>query len=353
MVTIRAAYKSARRKANPVLSSLKRLLKRFEMKLWMIIVIILVGVGVAFSALTLPGYMRDIHAARERLRSLGSKVIDTACGPIEYATIGEGSPVLVVHGVVGGYDQGLTVARANVGEGFRIIAPSRFGYQGTPVPSDTTPAAQADAHACLLDALNIHKAAVVGISAGAPSSIQFALRHADRISAMVLLVPSAYTPHPPDDVQSVAFPFILGAILKSSFPVWAAMKANPSTVLSTMGVPPSIQARLAATDKEEIMQWLLPYDTRIKGTIIDGKIASALERYPLEKIAVPTLVISAKDDLWKTYEAARYTAQNIPGAKFVGFDSGGHLLNGYEAEVLSEVSEFLRQHTSYVPQIRK
>ena len=34
-------------------------------------------------------------------------------------------------------------------------APSRFGYLRTPLPSDASPAAQADAHSCLLDALGL------------------------------------------------------------------------------------------------------------------------------------------------------------------------------------------------------
>ena len=117
-------------------------------------------------------YQRDIRASRERVMS-ESQFIETKCGTIEYATMGEGPPVLVVHGAGGGYDQGLWIARDSVGEGFRIIAPSRFGYLRTPLPQDASPAAQADAHACLLDAFNISKVAVVGVSAGAPSSMQF------------------------------------------------------------------------------------------------------------------------------------------------------------------------------------
>ena len=35
------------------------------------------------------------------------QVIETDCGPIEYARIGEGYPVLVVQGDMGGFDQGL------------------------------------------------------------------------------------------------------------------------------------------------------------------------------------------------------------------------------------------------------
>ena len=77
-----------------------------------------------------------------------------------------------------------------------MIAVSRFGYLRTPLPEDASAAAQADAHACLLDALNIKRAAVLGTSAGGPSSLQFALRHPGRTAALVLLVPAAYAPRP-------------------------------------------------------------------------------------------------------------------------------------------------------------
>jgi hypothetical protein len=43
-------------------------------------------------------YFREIRAAREQLAHLGSQVIETACGPIEYARVEDGYPVLVVHG---------------------------------------------------------------------------------------------------------------------------------------------------------------------------------------------------------------------------------------------------------------
>jgi hypothetical protein len=76
----------------------------------------------------------------------------------------------------GGYDQGLANVADFVGDGFRVIAPSRFGYLGTPVPPDSSPAAQADAHAALLSELNISKPIVVGISA-ARSAIELAIRH--------------------------------------------------------------------------------------------------------------------------------------------------------------------------------
>ena len=120
-------------------------------------------------------YKRDLSAAHERVKKEGKK-IETAAGPIVYGTNGEGPPVLVIHGAGGGFDQALHSAQM-FGEGFRWIAPSRFGYLGTPLPEDASPTAQADAHAALLDALDIERAPVIGLSAGGPSALQFALRH--------------------------------------------------------------------------------------------------------------------------------------------------------------------------------
>jgi 2-hydroxy-6-oxonona-2,4-dienedioate hydrolase len=52
-------------------------------------------------------YLREISAARKELNNLGSQVIETDCGPIEYAVVGEGYPVLVVHGDMGGFEMAL------------------------------------------------------------------------------------------------------------------------------------------------------------------------------------------------------------------------------------------------------
>jgi len=309
-----------------------------------LIITILGGVIAIILIVAYQRYRSDIRATRERVMS-GSKVIETKCGPIEYAARGEGPPVLVVHGAGGGYDQGLWISRDNIGEGFRIIAPSRFGYLRTPLPQDASPAAQADAHACLLDALNIIKVAVVGVSAGAPSSMQFALRYPERISSLVLIVPGTYTPEKPVESPSpVPLPFIFSMIFKSDFPLWFAMKVYPSSVLYTIGVPPVFQARLTNEQKLVLMRSLLPFSPRIDGMVNEGKIVSSLNRYPLENITAPTLVISAADDPWKTFDPAKYTAENIPSAKFIGFETGGHLLIGHEEEVRSEVARFIKQH---------
>jgi 2-hydroxy-6-oxonona-2,4-dienedioate hydrolase len=313
---------------------------------WKLIVLVVVGVvAVAFALSELPRYTRYMELARERQRSFGSQVIDTACGPIEYATAGEGAPVLVAHGAGGGYDQGIVTSQPLIGEGFRIIAPSRFGYQRTPVPSDGSPAAEADAYACLLDALGVGKAGVIGVSAGGLSAVQFALRHPDRLSGLVLLVPAAYSPEPPP-VRSVSVAMMLAAVLKSDFVMWAATQLDPRAVLSDIGVPLPIQQQMTSKEKDEIMGWLFPFDMRVDGIMNEGKNGANLGPSPIEQITAPTLLFSARDDLWQTYGPAEYTAQHIPNAEFVGYDTGGHLLHGRDEEVWSKISAFFKQHSS-------
>ena len=74
-----------------------------------------------------------------------------------------------------------------IGDGYSSVAPSRFGYFGTALPRRATPIDQADAHLCLLDHVQIERAVAVGYSAGSASAIQLALRHPDRLYALILI----------------------------------------------------------------------------------------------------------------------------------------------------------------------
>jgi len=289
-------------------------------------------------------FVRDLDAAKSRV-STGSQVVETACGSIEYASIGEGPVLLVVHGAGGGFDQALDLARDFLGGGYRIVAPSRFGYLGTPLPADASPQAQADAHACLLDALNIDRAAVVGVSAGGPSSLQFALRHSQRTEALVLLVPLAYAPGEAIPLSSLKR-FMVEHAVKSDLLYWAAMTLAPNVVIGTiLGTPPQVVRRGGPFERANVammMRHILPISRRAQGLENEARIAASLERYELERIAAPTLVVSVEDDGYGTFVPAQYTARHIPGARFVGYRSGGHLLVGHRAEVEDELNAFLR-----------
>ena len=42
-----------------------------------------------------------------------------------------------------------------------------------------------------------------------------------------------------------------------------------------------------------------------------------------------------------TYASAQYTAQHIPGARFVGYDRGGHVWLGHHREIIDETVGFV------------
>lgn len=297
-------------------------------------------------------YRRDLAQAMARI-SQGSTLAQTACGPIEYASVGEGPAVLVVHGAGGGFDQLLDTAHEIAAAGFRAVAMSRFGYLRTPLPRDASPQAQADAHAALLDALQIESAAVCGVSAGAPSAMQFALRHARRCRALALLVPLAYAPERAARAPSGLARFMIEQAVKSDFLYWAAMNVDPGLVLETiLGTPRRALSGVSDVERarvQRMMRDILPLSARQDGLVNEAAIAASLEPYPLEKIAAPTLVVSAADDLYGTYGSARYTAGRIPGARFIGLPSGGHLMAGHTDEVAKELIAFLREAAKEKP----
>ena len=231
--------------------------------------------------------------------------------------------------------------------GVRVIAMSRFGYLRTPMPADASAAAQADAHVCLLDALGIRQAAVMGGSAGAPSALQMAIRHPDRVSALVLLVPLAYKPprwptrrrrcrpgsRSADAPDRLGLP-VLGCAARGARPgdqgraghaARAARRRQPAGAGASQ-----CDAR--------------PHPARVRraaGLRDDTAAGQAPGPSPLESIRVPTLVISARDDRFGTYASAQYTASRIAGAKFIGFDQGGHTWVGHDDEVISEIGALL------------
>jgi pimeloyl-ACP methyl ester carboxylesterase len=302
-------------------------------------------------------FVRDIRAARQRLQSEDSQVIETVCGPIEYATFGAsadasstevGDPVLVVHGIFGGFDQGLVIARGNVGDRFRSIAPSRFGYLGTPLPDDASPAGQADAYVCLLDALDIEKAAILGTSAGATSALQFALRHPGRCAALVL-----FSANLPGEVEAGLPPEpVARALFRSDFAFWLMTTYFGKSMRSTMGVPegfeltPEYEAEVA-----HVMKTILPVKPRSDGALFDMYVSNldVNTGYPLEEIAMPTLIVNAMDDPLTLYKNAQSAAGRIPGAKLVTIEDGGHMMLGHEAQIRSEIAAFLDEHASTRP----
>lgn len=288
-------------------------------------------------------YARDLRLARGRLVGR-SQVIETTVGTVEYAVTGRGDPILAVHGASGGFDQGLDLTGAMAGHGYQIIAPSRFGYLRSSMPPGATTAMQADAYAQLLDRLGIDEVFVVGISAGAWSAIEFAIRYPERCRALVLLVPADYLP----PGTSIHGGVVARTILSSDFVAWAALKlmpVAPGVVIRTMlGTDDAVVRSAQPSEKiriQEVLDHLLPIRPRAAGTQFDVRTAAARQPYAIQRIACPVLTISAADDQFHTNDRARYIAATVPDGRVVVFPTGGHALVGHYSDALADVVTFL------------
>jgi len=316
-------------------------------------------VAMAAGAATAVAVVEHDRQKREAIARLqaGSKVAQTKAGAVEYAIEGDGPAVLVVHGALGGYDQGLVAGRPLVEAGFKVIAVSRFGYLQTPPASNMSPEAQADQFAALLDELKIADVAVVGASGGGPSSLQFALRHPDRCRALVMMCAVSKQGIPVLRETSPAFG-LLANIVHSDFLMWLAVtgviKGQPllSNVLSES------QEEIAGDPaRQEMFQAALrtffPVSLRKVGLDNDEVQMQALADMPLEKITAPTLVLHGTADQLVPFDQAEHTAGSISGARLVAIEGGDHFffINHYE-QVWPEVTTFLKKKPKEKPSTR-
>jgi len=293
-----------------------------------------------------------------------SAVAQTLAGPVEYASRGDGPAVLVLHGGFGGFDQGQMFLPGLTGAGFRVIAPSRPGYLRTPLATGATNEQQADAMAALLDALGVRRAAVVGISAGGPVALQFALRHPDRTAALVLAC--AITKKTPPLIarqDSLLRRWALRSRVLADLASWHGDKVTreePRQALSfafrlCSRAPAAQRARLVDGVLSDPVQHALfnqlsdstvPLGARLPGLRNDLLQITGLAALPFERVRAPTLVIHGTADKAVPFDHAQLAAARIPGAAFCELKGADHLLmlGPHRNEVTRNVAAFLKLH---------
>lgn len=272
--------------------------------------------------------------------------MQTARGAIEYGEAGDGFPVLVIHGAGGGYDHSLLVGQFILGNDYRVIAASRFGYLRSPVPGNACPQAQADLLASLLDQLDVDPAAVLAFSAGGPTGIQFALCYPERTVALVLVSAISCVPTP----EGEAWRQRRGArrTVASEFVYWLSLRGAQSRLLASLGVSKEVQSAWSEEERaqvDRILDAMLPFDARSAGYLLDRKLTVSPD-VPLERIQAPVLTIHARDDTVVDWANSQQAVARIPGAESVFFERGGHLLLRQHARVRTEVVAFLERMLS-------
>jgi pimeloyl-ACP methyl ester carboxylesterase len=308
----------------------------------MVLGLALAALGILGLAVAWSRFADDVRAHSARVRR-GSRIVATALGPIEIATAGDGPALLISHGIGGGFDQ-LDTHRL-LAAGFHVIAPSRFGYLRSPRPSDPSPENQADAFAALLDELHVDRVSILGVSAGALAALQFAARHPERCRSLVVIVPPvrarARVPEPERSGGANA-----DRLFGSNLLYWLALVlARDAMLRCVLATDPFVVEAAPSEERRrahDLLWNILPIRERKQGLLDDRRLMETPQSIAaFERIVAPTLVVSTKDDLHRTLEAARVLAVSIPGARLVTYRTGGHAWIGHDRALFDEVLAFL------------
>lgn len=277
-------------------------------------------------------YVRDMSRAYTRVAEKG-ELLTSPYGVIEYTDIGSGPAALVIHGSGGGYDQGELIAGAVLGESFRWITPSRFGYLGSTFQQGATWDDQAHAYAFLLDHLGIERIPVVAMSHGGPSALLFAVLYPERVASLTLVSCGVVTLPTPDQAEANRKGRLLTTIFKLDLSYWALSGLFKSSIMRLIGASDAVVTVLSADQRElveNVIDYMNPASLRSAGVTFDNEGTLPGER--ITAIRAPTLIFHAKDDTLQLYENAQFAASNIPDARLISFDRGGHIVVALEQE---------------------
>ncbi|UCE09864.1 MAG: alpha/beta hydrolase [Candidatus Thorarchaeota archaeon] len=326
---------------------------------------ILLAIGVFFvgllvwAAVAFKGWKKNLLTELKQ----HSLVQSTALGLMEYALVGDGPVLLVIHGAPGGYDQGLLAMNKWTDEGFSVLSISRPGYLQTPIETGPTLEEQADAVAALLDSLNITKVAVLGASTGGAVALHFALRHSDRLWAQVV-VAGVSQPYTMKTSQKRSFlRRVIFSNLLMDIGVWlfdVATRYRPVFSLNEMfKVNVALESRerkryvACVMNRPGQVEWYkrfikttCPLSSRNPGLANDVEQLANLSLKQVERIRCPTMIIHGTADGEVPFSHAEYTSSSISNSILYGLKGIGHIvwLGDHVDQMESDMFEFLKEH---------
>ena len=246
--------------------------------------------------------------------------------------------VLFIGGFISHLEIGLELARAErfwerVGSFARVIT---FDKRGMGL-SDRDGGAYSlenivDDALAVLDACEVERAAVIGVSEGGSAATLIAATHPERVSAMVQYGTYARVARADDYPEGIPVEVVRG--------FWSRM-------IEQWGDPVSIDvwAPSAAGDPELREWWARMLRSGVSPGAFRtiGLMYEDLDVRPLlSAVRVPTLVLYRSGDRVVPAALSRTVARGIPGAREVELDGVDHLfLAGDQDAMLDEIEEFL------------
>jgi pimeloyl-ACP methyl ester carboxylesterase len=251
-------------------------------------------------------------------------------------TLGEGPPVVLLHGLSATRRNVVQGSRALAKRGYRLISYDARGHGvSSPAPSYGYPDFVADL-AAVLDELELERTALVGSSMGAATAMAYALEHPERVPALVQITP-AYTGYSrTGDVDGEVWAKLATALDKG-IDEFVAVAQPP-------GLPERWRevAREATRQRMERHQHLEAVAQAVR-EVPRSLAFKGLE--PLSKLEVPVLIVGSRDeaDAIHPLAVAEEYARKLPNAELVVEDKGNSPLAWQGARLSNVIADFLER----------
>lgn len=266
-------------------------------------------------------------------------------GDIEYKIDNkEGTPVLVIHGISGGYDQCMQTAKNLLPENQKYISVSRFGYLKSNLPTNPIPSNQCEALRMVLEHNGITEVIILATSAGGTIALKFALLYPDYVKGMIL-IGSGYPSKSKEKIHNGPPAFVYNDLFFNFF-----INHMQGTLLKMFGISKE-EYRNAQPEEQkqfdEMLKTILPIKPRKAGIINDNKVTNPdmmrnYDTYPLEKISAPILILHAKNDPMASFEDMKEASERLNNKKVIIYERGGHILFGHSQANKSYISGFIQ-----------
>ncbi len=243
------------------------------------------------------------------------KDINTPEATLSVEDIGQGPPILFVHG----FPLDHTMWRQQLAElsrDFRCIAPDLRGFGQSSVTAGTVTMGQfADDLAALLEALGITEPIVLcGLSMGGYIAWEFVRRHADRLRTLILCDTRAV----PDTSEGAA-----GRLKLAEDVVRLGPELVANAMLPRLFAPKTTSRRPVWVD--ELRQTMLATNPEGIAAASRGMAQRCDARPLLPSIRIPSLVLVGEHDVISPPAEMRDIASAIPHSEFQIIPDAGHM----------------------------
>jgi pimeloyl-ACP methyl ester carboxylesterase len=248
---------------------------------------------------------------------------------IYYEIHGDGYPLVMIMGFTGTANFWSPFLIDGVSKHFKTIIFDNRGAGRTDKPDeDYSIKMIADDTVGLMDALNIEKAHILGLSMGGMIAQELVLNHPEKVEKLILAgthCGGSRCVFPPVEITD----FIAG---KTTYSNEEWIEKEMPLLYSEEFIrknPDFIEKK-----KKGYLQAPLPDKSRERNVLAAGRFNAGRK---LKKISVPTLVLHGKEDKLIPYKNAEILANNIPDAKLVLFENLGHDLFSPEPEKVNKI----------------